>query len=151
MFIRVHLCPSVVKKFIARALVKYQMNIIGIGTDIAEIARIERMAEKHERSFLERVYTPGERAACLERKNSGERLAARWAAKEAVLKAFGTGWSSGIDWTDVEVVNNELGAPSIRLTGGAARIAASLGVTKVLITLSHCDTYATATALAVGE
>lgn len=127
------------------------MNIIGIGTDIAEIARIERMAEKHEKSFLERVYTPAELAVCRGRGNAGERLAGRWAAKEAILKSLGTGWSSGIAWTDVEILNNELGAPYVTLAGAAAKIACSLGIEKVLISISHCDTYAVATAVAVGE
>ena len=127
------------------------MNIIGIGTDIAEIARIERMAEKHEKSFLERVYTPAELAVCRGRKNAGERLAGRWAAKEAVLKALGTGWSSGVEWTNIEILNNELGAPFVTLTGGAADVAESLGIKKMFITISHCDNYAVATALAAGE
>lgn len=127
------------------------MRTIGIGTDIAEIARIESMAKKHEESFLERVYTADERAYCRSKKRSAQHWAGRWAAKEAVLKALGTGWAEGIAWTDVEVRTSPEGKPSIRLTGGAKRVADALGVTETLITISHCDTYAVAFACAVGR
>lgn len=127
------------------------MRTIGIGTDIAEIDRIEAMAVKHAESFLTRVYTPDERAYCETKKQSAQHWAGRWAAKEAVLKALGTGWSEGIAWTDVEVRTSPEGKPSIRLSGGAKKYADSLGITDVLISISHCDTYAVAFACAVGE
>jgi len=127
------------------------MRIIGIGTDITEIDRVAALAVKHQRSFLERVYTPAELAYCGTGKKSGERLAARWAAKEAVLKALGTGWIEGISWTDVEVCTLNSGQPTIRLSGGALKTARGLGVSEVQISLSHCREYAVAYAAAVGE
>lgn len=127
------------------------MKIIGIGTDIAEIDRVEAMVKKHEKSFLERVFTADERAYCQTKKRGAQHYAGRWSAKEAVLKALGTGWADGIAWTDVEVRTSVEGKPSIRLIGGALKTAEALGVTEVLITISHCDLYATATAIAVGE
>lgn len=127
------------------------MEIIGIGTDITEIERIERMVEKHEKTFLTRVFTPRELDYCGKGPTAGEHLAGRWAAKEAVLKAFGTGWSDGIAWTDVEVLSAPSGKPSIRLTGRAAEIALSSGIDAVLISITHCRTYAAAFAVAVGN
>lgn len=126
------------------------MRTIGIGTDIAEIDRIKAMAAKHPESFLTRVYTADERAYCETKKQSAQHWAGRWAAKEAVLKALGTGWSQGIAWIDVEVRTSPEGKPSIRLYGGAKNRAESLGVTDVLISISHCDAYAVAFAQAVG-
>ncbi len=126
------------------------MRIIGIGTDIAEIDRIENMLEKHPESFPSRVFTPSEIRYC-QGKNRGERFAARWAAKEAVMKAFGTGWTKDVGWTDIEVVRSESGKPSIRLHGGALRLSKELGITEVQISLSHCQTLALAFATAIGE
>ncbi|MBQ1454600.1 MAG: holo-ACP synthase [Thermoguttaceae bacterium] len=127
------------------------MRVIGIGTDITEIDRISQMVERHARSFLDRVFTPNEQRYCGSGAAARERYAARWAAKEAVLKALGTGWSVGIAWTDVEVVKLPSGAVSVALTGGAARRAEELGVTEVLLSVSHGKNHAVAFAVAQGQ
>ncbi|MBR3219622.1 MAG: holo-ACP synthase [Thermoguttaceae bacterium] len=126
------------------------MRVIGIGTDITEIDRISQMVERHARSFLDRVFTPNEQLYCGGGAAAAERYAARWAAKEAVLKALGTGWSVGIAWTDVEVVKLPSGAVSVALSGGAARRAEELGVTEVLLSVSHGKNHAVAFAVAQG-
>lgn len=126
------------------------MDVIGHGVDMIEVARIARMVERHGHRFFERVYTQTEQAYCKERKRMFEHLAARFAAKEAVLKALGTGWSGGIGWTDVEVVHEPSGRPRIELHAAAARAARDRGVSRVLISLSHTDKTAIASAIAVG-
>lgn len=121
------------------------MRIVGIGVDATEIDRVVKLYEKHADTFLNRVYTKREQEYCLQRKrNMGESLAARWAAKEAALKALGTGWNSGAQWTDVEVTNELSGQPVLRLTGGAKKIADKLGVVDAKISLTHCKTLAIA-------
>jgi holo-[acyl-carrier protein] synthase len=109
------------------------------------------MIERHGELFLTRVYTPTEIAYCTERKAATQHYAGRWAAKEAVLKALGTGWARGISWTDVEVRNEAGGAPRIELSGGALVASEQRGITEVLISISHCRSHATAFAIAVGK
>lgn len=120
------------------------MRIVGIGTDITEIERVEQLIKKHGDFFLRRVFTPGEARYCDSGRKSGERYAARWAAKEAVMKALGTGWSKDVDWTEIEVLRDSAGRPLLNLTGGALRQAEELGITDWQISLSHCKTYAVA-------
>ena len=127
------------------------MNILGIGTDIVECLRIAQMIERHGELFLQRVFTPYEITYCQDRKAATQHFAGRWAAKEAVLKAMGTGWTRGISWQDVEVRNEFGGKPQIVLGGGAREICTNAGVEKVLISISHCRHYATAYAVAVGR
>ena len=126
------------------------MNVIGLGTDIIECLRIAKMIEKHGELFLNRVYTKNEIAYCSSRKSANQSYAGRWAVKEAVLKAMGTGWSRGIRWKDIEVVTDLSGKPHIAIHGVAQEICDELGITDVLISLSHCRSHATATAIAVG-
>ncbi len=126
------------------------MNVIGIGTDIVETLRIAQMIERHGELFLGRVYTPHEVGYCSVRKAATQHYAGRWAAKEAVLKALGTGWARGIRWRDVEVRNEVGGRPLIHLDGGALDVSQRLGIEQVLISISHCRAYATAYAIAVG-
>jgi holo-[acyl-carrier protein] synthase len=126
------------------------MKIIGIGTDIVETLRIAQMIERHGELFLGRVFTPHEIEYCSLRKAATQHYAGRWAAKEAVLKALGTGWSRGISWRDIEVRNELGGRPRIVLDGGALDVSRRLGIQEVLISISHCRNYATAYALAVG-
>jgi holo-[acyl-carrier protein] synthase len=127
------------------------MNILGIGTDIVECLRIAQMIERHGELFLQRVFTPHEIAYCQDRKAATQHFAGRWAAKESVLKAMGTGWTRGIGWQDVEVRNEFGGKPQITLGGGAREICNNMGIERVLISLSHCRHYATAYAVAVGQ
>ncbi len=126
------------------------MNIIGIGTDIVETLRIAQMIERHGELFLLRVFTPYEVEYCSARKAATQHYAGRWAAKEAVLKALGTGWSRGIAWRDIEVRNEIGGKPHVVLDGGALDVSRRLGIEHLLISISHCRAYATAYALAVG-
>lgn len=124
--------------------------VLGIGTDIIECERIARMLEKHGETFLRRVYTVGEVQYSSGRKAANQHYAGRWAAKEAVLKALGTGWAHGIQWTDVEVVNQQGGKPIIVLTGKALEIAQQQGIAEMMISISHCRDYAVAYATAMG-
>ncbi|MFC6790274.1 holo-ACP synthase [Methylobacterium komagatae] len=94
--------------------------IIGIGSDLCDIRRIEKTLARHGERFTHRVYTEGERARCDRRKARAEGYARRFAAKEACAKALGTGLSEGVFWRDMEVVNLPSGAPTLRLSGGAA-------------------------------
>ena len=126
------------------------MTILGIGTDIIECPRIGMMIEQHGELFLRRVYTDREILYCQARKHAMEHFAGRWAAKEAILKALGTGWARGIAWTDVEVRNDPGGAPKVHVGGAAKDITREKGIADILISISHCRTYATAYALAVG-
>ncbi len=118
--------------------------IVGLGTDLAEIARIERSIERHGQRFIERIYTPDEIAYCKRKKSSGESFAARFAAKEAAAKALGTGISHGVSWHEFEVRRAPSGKPSLHLSGRAAELAAALGVTRASISLTHTGTLAMA-------
>ena len=125
-------------------------SVLGIGTDIIECVRIAKMIEKHGEIFLTRVYTENEIAYCSGRKAANQHYAGRWAAKEAVLKALGTGWAHGIQWTDIEVVNQQGGKPLIVLSGRAEEISCQQGIHEMMISISHCRHYATAYATALG-
>jgi holo-[acyl-carrier protein] synthase len=125
------------------------MNVLGIGTDIVECLRIAQMIERHGELFIHRVYTAHEIQYCQNRKQATQHYAGRWAAKEAVLKAIGTGWRRGISWRDVEVRNLPGGRPVVALHGGARDAADELGVAQILISISHCRSHATAYALAI--
>jgi holo-[acyl-carrier protein] synthase len=127
------------------------MNVIGLGTDIIECLRIAKMIEKHGELFLQRVYTEHEVGYCSSRKAANQHYAGRWAAKEAVLKAMGTGWSRGIRWRDIEVKVELSGKPNVYLHGTAKEICNELGIADIMISISHCRSHATATAIAVGE
>ncbi|MBI5441999.1 MAG: holo-ACP synthase [Deltaproteobacteria bacterium] len=124
--------------------------ILGLGLDLVEVARIRRLREARGERFLDRVYTPGEREACAGRREPDEGLAARFAAKEAAMKALGTGWTEGVAWRDFEVVS-EGGPPRLQLSGVAARRAAELGVGRVHLTLSHDAGVAGAVVVFEGE
>ena len=124
-------------------------KLISIGTDIIECVRIAQMIEKHGEVFLQRVFTQKEILYCSSRKAATQHYAGRWAAKEAVLKVLGTGWTKGIQWTDVEIVNEVSGAPVIKINGKAANIARVRGIREVMISISHCRSYATAVATGV--
>jgi holo-[acyl-carrier protein] synthase len=123
--------------------------IVGLGTDIVEIVRIGQMIERHGELFLQRVYTDEEIRYCHKRKECYQHFAGRWAAKEAVMKTLGTGWTRGVGWQDIEVSVKKSGQPSIVIRGGAADLAEKLGIREFLITISHCRAYATATAIAL--
>lgn len=121
--------------------------IVGLGTDIVEVSRISNMIERHGDSFVNRIFTPGEVAYCRQRKFSAEPFAGRWAAKEAVMKALGTGFIQGTHFQEIEVVTEESGRPRVVLHGSTADLAKELGIDEILVTMSHCREYATATAI----
>jgi holo-[acyl-carrier protein] synthase len=126
-----------------KAFAKTQM-IVGTGLDIAEIDRIEAAVKRHGAPFLERLFTPGEVAYCEKHKNKFERYAARFAAKEATMKALGTGWSRGVRWRDIEVAREPSGKPTLRLAGAAREIAEGLGVKHVSLSITHSGNLALA-------
>jgi len=123
--------------------------ILEIGVDLVEIDRIKDICLKWGDKFEERVFTPREIAYCKSKKSRYQSLAVRFAAKEAVFKALGTGWSSGLSWRDVEVVNDSRGKPSIVLTGEAQHRAELIGAQKVMVSLSHTKKYAVASVILV--
>ena len=125
-------------------------NVVGIGTDIIECLRIAQMIERHGELFINRVFTPHEIQYCQSRKLATQHFAGRWAAKEAILKAIGTGWRRGISWRDVEVRNEPGGKPVVALRGGARDVIENLSIGQVLVSISHCRSHATAYALALG-
>src|SRR6266436_5468686 len=125
------------------------MEIVGIGTDIVECHRIGRMIEQHGELFLTRVYTEREIRYCQARKRAMEHFAGRWAAKEAIMKCLGTGWQRGLSWTEMEIRNDNNGRPHVLLCGAAKDVAQKLGISDILISISHCRAYATAHAIAV--
>jgi holo-[acyl-carrier protein] synthase len=127
------------------------MTVIGIGTDIVECLRVAKMIERHGELFLSRVFTSHEIDYCAARKAATQHYAGRFAAKEAVLKALGTGWTRGIHWRDIEVRNDMGGKPRIELSGGARELAERMGIREMHISISHCRTHATAYAIAVGD
>jgi holo-[acyl-carrier protein] synthase len=118
--------------------------IVGTGIDIVEVPRVAQAIERFGDRFLRRIYTPGEIEYCQSKRNAAERFAARFAAKEAALKAIGTGWKKGVAWTDVEVRREPGGRPTLSFSGVAASHAAALGMKRVSLSLSHTAEIATA-------
>jgi holo-[acyl-carrier protein] synthase len=115
--------------------------IVGIGVDIMETARFEEALHKHGERLAKRVCTPAEIAYCEKFKYPAERLAARFAAKEAAFKALGTGWAEGVRWLDVEITHRPGGKPELILRGRAQEIARGMGVTRTAVSISHSDAY----------
>jgi holo-[acyl-carrier protein] synthase len=111
--------------------------IVGTGIDITEVPRIRQTIEHFGERFLKRVFTEGEIRYCESKVNRAERYAARFAAKEAGMKALGTGWNHGVRWRDVEVVRHPGGRPGVVLHGIAEEIAEKLGVRNICLSLSH--------------
>lgn len=118
--------------------------IVGLGLDIAEVDRIAAAIERHGAPILERLYTPREVVYCERHKNKFERYAARFAAKEAAMKALGTGWSHGVRWRDIEVMNAPGGKPTLNLAGVAHGFAERMGVTTISLTITHSGNLALA-------
>jgi holo-[acyl-carrier protein] synthase len=111
--------------------------ILGIGTDLAEVDRIGKSVERFGERFLTRIYTAHERAYAMKKANWAERLAARFAAKEAGMKAIGTGLSAGVSWQHFEVANEPSGRPTLRLYGVARNVADAMGVKRISLSLTH--------------
>jgi len=113
--------------------------IIGLGVDIAEVARVKAAIERHGETFLRRIYTPAEQAYCEKYRNKFERYAGRFAVKEAAMKALGTGWRKGIRWVDIEVERQKGGKPLLVLHGVAKARAAEMGVKNMAMSITHTE------------
>ena len=123
------------------------MRILGLGVDLADIARVERVLDRYPR-FADRCFTDHERAYAFKFAKPATRLAARFAGKEAVMKSMGTGWRR-IGWKEIEITGG--GKPTVRLSGNAEQRARALGITEVLVTITHTESTALVMAVAVGE
>ncbi len=127
------------------------MSVVGHGIDIIETERMRRSVAEHAARFLDRVFTVAEQQYCARnQKRYFEHLAGRFAAKEAVLKVLGTGWRGGIAWTDIEILPEPSGQPRVVLTGECQKIAQKLGITRWMISISHIETHATASAIGIA-
>ena len=127
------------------------MQIYGIGTNIVECLRIAKMIERYGENFICRIYTDHEIQHCRAKAFATQQYAGHWAAKEAVMKAMGTGWVRGISWRDIEIYSEPAGKQIVRLAGQARTICEEKGISDVLISISHCRTHATAFATAMTE
>jgi holo-[acyl-carrier protein] synthase len=125
--------------------------ILAHGIDIVEVDRVRRMVHEHGDAFLHRVYTAAEREHCLQMADPAERLAGRFAAKEAVMKLLGTGLAGGITWTDVEITASSAGAPLCRLHNTAKALADQCGLSRILVSISHTHQLAMASAIGMGD
>lgn len=118
--------------------------IVGLGVDITEVPRMREMIERRGQPALRRLFTPAEIAYCEEHRNKYERYAGRFAAKEAAMKALGTGWRHGVRWVDIEITRAASGKPSLELRGVAREFADRLGVKHIAITITHTEKLALA-------
>jgi holo-[acyl-carrier protein] synthase len=126
------------------------MKIVAHGIDLVDCPRIEKMLKQHGERFTDRVFTAAEKAYAEANKNSIEKLAGRFAAKEAVLKLMGTGWRGRIAWTDIEIINNPAGQPEVALTGEVKIIADKLGIQHISVSITHTANFAIASAVALA-
>jgi len=127
------------------------MRIIAQGIDLIECRRIADIWRRHGERFLQRLLTEAEIAYVHRYKDPVPSMAGRFAAKEAILKVLGTGWRGQIAWRDMEITNDAHGQPSVTLTGESRRVADRLGIPRILVSISHTDNYAAASALGVAE
>jgi holo-[acyl-carrier protein] synthase len=127
------------------------MKIIAHGIDLVDRPRIKQMVQRHGQRFLNRVYTTKEQQYAESHRDKIEKLAGRFAAKEAVLKLMGTGWVGKIAWTDIEVVNNSAGQPEVAITGEVKRIAEKLGINQISVSITHTANFAIASAIALAD
>ena len=127
------------------------MNKLLHGIDLVDFPRIEEMMSRHGEHFLDRVFTQTEQQQANAMKNRIERLAGRFAAKEAVLKLLGTGWRGKIAWTDIEIVNNHLGQPQVSLSGEVKKIADKKNIKEISLSITHTANFVIASAVALVE
>ena len=127
------------------------MSIIAHGIDLVDFPRIEEMISRHSERFINRIFTSAEQAYADANKNSVEKYAGRFAAKEAILKLIGTGWRGKIAWTDIEILNNSSGQPLVTLDGEVKKIADKLGITQISISITHTANFAIASAVALAQ
>ena len=126
------------------------MKIIAHGIDLVDFPRIESMIERHGERFLDRVFTEREQSDADSTKNRIERLAGRFAAKEAILKLLGTGWRGKIAWTDIEITNNTKGQPVVEFSGEVKRLARESQIEQVALSITHTANFAIASAIALA-
>jgi len=129
----------------------FNTMILGVGVDIAEVSRVREALDRHGERFLDRVFTAREIAYCRSHRTSYDRFAARFAAKEAMMKALGTGWRRGVTWRDIEVANARGGKPELQLAGQALEFFRAMGGRRLLLSLTHTDHYALAQVIIEGE
>ena len=127
------------------------MEIVAHGIDLVDCPRIEEMIKRHGERFIDRIFTAAEQAYAEANKDRIEKLAGRFAAKEAILKLMGTGWRGKIAWTDIEVVNNPAGQPEVTLTGEVKKLAEKLGIKHISVSITHTANFAIASAVAMAE
>ena len=127
------------------------MEIVAHGIDLVDCPRIEDMIERHGERFINRVFTPAEQAYAEANKNKTEKLAGRFAAKEAVLKLMGTGWRGKIAWTDIEIVNNAAGQPEVTLSGEVKKLAEELRIKHISVSITHTANFVIASAVALTK
>lgn len=126
-------------------------TVVSHGVDLVLCRRIEQMWREHGERFLNRVFTPAEQKYCLDCRTPALRLSGRFAVKEAVLKALGTGWRGGMEFSQIETLPDSLGRPIVRLYGQTAGRARELGIADFLVSISHAGDYAQASAIGVGR
>jgi len=127
------------------------MEIVAHGIDLVDRPRIEQMVKRHGERFIDRVFTAAEQAYAEANKDRVEKLAGRFAAKEAVLKLMGTGWRGKIAWTDIEVVNNPAGQPEVTLSGEVKKLAEKHGIKHISVSITHTANFAIASAVALTK
>jgi holo-[acyl-carrier protein] synthase len=127
------------------------MEIVAHGIDLVDCPRIEQMIQRHGERFIKRVFTDAEQSYARANKNDVEKLAGRFAAKEAILKLMGTGWRGKIAWTDIEVVNNAVGQPEVTLSGEVKKIADKFGIKHISVSITHTANFAIASAVALAQ
>ncbi len=126
------------------------MNIAH-GIDLVDFPRIAEMFERHGQRFMDRVFTAAEQQYANANKNKMEKLAGRFAAKEAILKLLGTGWRGKIAWTDIEIINNEMGQPQVTVSGEVKEIAQRLGIGDISVSITHTANFPIASATALTK
>jgi holo-[acyl-carrier protein] synthase len=127
------------------------METVAHGIDLVDFPRIDEMIKRHGERFLNKVFTATEQDYAQANKNGAEKLAGRFAAKEAILKLMGTGWRGKIAWTDIEIVNNPTGQPEVTLCGEVKKIADRLGIKHISVSITHTANFAIASAVALTE
>ena len=127
------------------------MEIVAHGIDLVDCPRIEQMIQRHGERFIKRVFTDAEQSYARANKNDVEKLAGRFAAKEAILKLMGTGWRGKIAWTDIEVINNAAGQPEVSLSGEVKKIAHKLDIKHISVSITHTANFAIASAVALAQ
>jgi holo-[acyl-carrier protein] synthase len=127
------------------------MGVAGIGIDIVEVSRVAEVIARHGQRFLSRVFTPREVAYCRSRKRIDEHFAARWAAKEATVKALRMAFEGAVSWRDIEVTTGEMGEPRIKLQGTAAQLTKKQGIAHLHLSISHVSSLAVACVVAETE